>query len=417
MRQFRLAASIVLAACALAMSSQATDGPRDEGRQSGSPTIAFHAGSSALNIPFRYELGHIILPVQLADSVIVEMLLDTGFGVNGAILLDPALGQALHLQYAGRSPLGGGGTSSQMLADVAPNARLSLPGVTFGGQTLLVVTDAEPYRGYPARGIIGKTVFDCVVEIDYEGLEINLHDAASFRVPEGHTSLETTFTYGIPVVEATIESAGRAPLPVRLIVDTGAVQLLLFPWRTPGAELSERTVAGREGLLSRGFNGIVRGSTGRIDSLRLGPFTWSNVIASFPDSASWGSALVLGQDGMLGNDALRRFSVVFDYAHQRIHLKTNAGHAEPFESDMTGMIWEPTSEGGVAILDLIPGSPATECGIRISDRIVAVDGRVPREIGWAALETLFMAEGARIRLTIVRGGERLEKVLALRRLI
>ena len=387
------------------------------GAQPGSQPLHFHAGTSARDIPFRYEFGHIILPVLVADSLVIDMMLDSGFGVNGAILLDPAIGQALHLHYSGQTPLGGGGTSGQMFADVATNATLSVPGVTFSGQTLLVVTDAEPYRNFPARGIIGKTLFDCTVEIDYETSRLHLHDADTYRPPDGCTSLETTFTYGIPVVQATLAAEGAADVPVKLIVDTGAVQLLLFPWTSAGIQLPERLVTARERILSKGFNGIVLGSSGRIPRLHLGPYTLNNVVTSFPDSATWGSALVLGQDGMLGNDELRHFVVAFDYAHQRIHLKPNARFAEPFETDMSGMMWEPTPEGWLTVVDVIPDSPATESGIETGDLIVAIDGRSPAEWGWPALEALFMREGARARLTIERGKERLERALTTRRLI
>jgi hypothetical protein len=411
-----LFASLMTAVCTLIAPLTPPAELNAAGAQPGSQSIHFHAGTSARDIPFRYELGHIIVSVQVADSLAIDMMLDSGFGVNGAILLDPAIGEALHLRYSGQTPLGGGGTTP-MFANVATNASFSLPGVTFAGQTLLVVTDPEPYRSYPARGIIGKTVFDCTVEIDYETSRIHLHDADAYRPPDGCTSLETTFTFGVPVVQATLDRQGAAGIPVKLIVDTGAVQLLLFSWTSAGIQLPERLVTARERILSKGFNGIVLGSSGRIPRLHLGPYTLNNVVTSFPDSATWGSAMVLGQDGMLGNDGLRHFFVAFDYAHQRIHLKPNARFADPFETDMSGMMWEPTPEGSVSVVDVIPDSPATESGIETGDVIVAIDGRPPQESGWAALEKLFMQEGARARLTIERGNERLEKALTIRRVI
>lgn len=382
-----------------------------------SQSIRFHAGASARGIPFRYELGHIIVAVTVADSMPIDMMLDTGLGVNGAILLDPALGEALGLSYSGQVPLGGGGGAAPIRANVAQNVALSLPGVTFANQTLLVVTDPEPHRSFPTRGILGKTPFDCAVEIDYETGLLHLYEAASYRPPEGATPFETTFTYGIPVMEAAVSTEGATEIPVKLIVDTGAVQLLLFPWTDSRLRAPASSIAGGEQILSKGFTGTILGSTGRIARLKLGPHVLREVIASFPDSATWGSAGLLGQNGMLGNDGLRRFFVAFDYSRQMIHLKPNAQLQTPFETDMSGIVWEPAPEGSLLVLDVIPNSPATESGIAPGDVILSLNGQSALDLGWGELEKLLQREGVTLRLWIARGGQRLERTIVTRRLI
>ena len=381
------------------------------------PRVRFDAGTSARDIPFRFELGHIILPVRVADSVAVDMLLDSGLGVNGAILLDPAIGAALDLRYTGEVPLGGGGPSDPTRAKLAPGVTLSLPGVSFPGQSLLVVTDPEPYRGYPGRGIIGKTVFDCVVEIDYEKALIHLYDVNSYHPPEGSTSFATTSTYGVPVMDASISTDGSTEIPLKLMVDTGAMQLLLFTWADRSIRPPADLMAGRERVLSKGFTGTVLGSTGRIARLQLGPHRLRQVVTAFPDSATWGTALLLGQQGMLGNDGLCRFFVTFDYAHNQIHLKPNAQLEKPFETDMSGMLWEPTADGSLAVIDVVPDSPAVAGGIEKGDVIVALDGGSVKELGWANVERLLMQDGVTVHLTVLRGAERLEKTIVTRRLI
>jgi hypothetical protein len=289
--------------------------------------------------------------------------------------------------------------------------------VSFPGQTLLVVTDPEPYRAYPGRGIIGKTVFDCAVEVDYDATLIHLHDVNSYRPPEGSTCFATTFTYGIPVIEAEISMDGTAEIPVKLMVDTGAVQLLLFTWADRSIRIPSELLAGRDRVLAKGFTGTVLGSTGRIAHLELGPYVLRHVITSFPDSAAWGSALALGQHGMLGNDGLRRFFVTFDYAHNQIHLKPNDQLEKPFETDMTGMLWEPAAGGSMAVIDVVPDSPAAEGGIEKGDVIVALDRGPVKELGWVNVEKLLMQEGVAVHLTILRGVERLERTIRTRRLI
>ena len=110
-----------------------------------------------------------------------------------------------------------------------------LPGVTFSQQKLLVVTDAAPYANYPARGIIGKTVFDCVVEIDYDESVLHLYDSAAYEYEGSGETFDFEFSHGIPVIDAVVSIDGGEDVPVKMLVDTGAAQLLLFTFSSQAA--------------------------------------------------------------------------------------------------------------------------------------------------------------------------------------
>jgi hypothetical protein len=38
-----------------------------------------------------------------------------------------------------------------------------------------------------------------------------------------------------------------------------------------------------------------------------------------------------GADAIVGNNLLRRFNVIFDYAHDKIHVRPNRNRLEPFQ--------------------------------------------------------------------------------------
>jgi len=382
-----------------------------------SPNIRFHQGTSAREIPFSYEQMHIIVTVKVADALEIPMLLDTGFGFDGAILLDPEIGDRMGLEYVSEVQLGGGGGERPMTAKVAIGADLSLPGVTFSQQKLLVVNDATPYANYPAQGIIGKTVFDCAVEIDYDESALHLYDSASYAYDGSEETFDFEFSHGIPVIDAAVSIAGGGDVPVKMLVDTGASQLLLFTFSTQALHEPQKVIEGSTKLLSKGFTGTVRGSTGRITHLRLGKHTLEGVSTSFPDEESWGKAGVLGQNGMIGNDVLRRFFVVFDYSRQRIHLRPGRHIGDAFDWDMAGLVTEHTCKGTLDVLDVIVGSPAMENDIRPGDAIVAVDGRPVKGLTDSEIWNVFTRDGAHVKVTIDRSGENLEKILVLRRMI
>ena len=85
-----------------------------------------------------------------------------------------------------------------MTARVALGADLSLPGVTFSQQQLLVVTDAAPYTNYSARGIIGKTLFNCIMEIDYDAGVLHLYDSETYTYGGSGDELDFEFSHGYP---------------------------------------------------------------------------------------------------------------------------------------------------------------------------------------------------------------------------
>ncbi|MEZ4903564.1 MAG: hypothetical protein R2822_18260 [Spirosomataceae bacterium] len=92
--------------------------------------------------------------------------------------------------------------------------------------------------------------------------------------------------------------------------------------------------------MGRGLNGVINGSLGRIDKVRFGKYELDNVLASFPDSVSFGMKFASRNDrqGNIGCELLRRFHVTFNYSEHYMVLKPiKRRMKETFEHDMSGM--------------------------------------------------------------------------------
>ena len=74
---------------------------------------------------------------------------------------------------------------------------------------------------------------------------------------------------------------------------------------------------------------------GRLPRLQLGRFTLTEPGGPLR-SRSKGAFASSEFSGVIGGELLRRFKVIFDYAHKRMILEPNASLAEPFEYDMSG---------------------------------------------------------------------------------
>ena len=244
-----------------------------------SSSIRFAAGETALGIPFRLVDDQIVLPVRINDTLTVDMILDTGLGFDGAMLLDMRLGMQLGLtKYAQLVPLGGGGAQTPKIAGMATGTTLGLRGVTLGNRLLLVLQDSTSVTHWHAAGIIGKALMGCVVEIDFQKRVLNV----SRSLPNAGAALgheyPITFEQGIPVVSATVVTDRGTEVPVRLLVDTGSnLVLLLRPASRPDLRVPKRLVRPSGGVLGEGMNGPMRGSVGRVGQLRLGSLVLDDV--------------------------------------------------------------------------------------------------------------------------------------------
>lgn len=374
-------------------------------------------GESVAQVPFLMFDDHIFLTVTVNDAADLNMILDTGMGSAGAILLDPELGEELELEYVTEIELGGGGAGGAKSAWVAGGASLSLSDLRFEDQQLLVMEE-EVFEGHYADGIIGGTLFsDYAVGIDYDLSVLDFYRDLG-RDPSGYGhEFDLTFSYGIPVVDALLDLGGGSPVPVKLLVDTGVNDpLLIFTYSDERLDYGGPVIEGVERLLSEGLTGAVRGPTGRIPMLKVGPFVMNDVVASFPDEETMGPALVLGQNGMLGNEVLERFTVVFDYPESRMFLTPNDQHTRPFEYNTAGLVLE-IQRAGYRVKDVIKDSPADREGIRGGDLIVEINGRPVGGYTGSKLGQIFTDLGATVELTFERGAERFTRTLPLKRLI
>ncbi|MFH1011885.1 MAG: aspartyl protease family protein [bacterium] len=384
--------------------------------QSTGPYTLFAQGDRALDIPFELVDDMIIIRVTIDDSVDVKLVYDTGFGNSGAILYDPEMGRQLGLNYSGKVNLGGGGTEGGKFANIATNTKLSLPGVTFAQEVLLVLDKPDSFMmNLVFEGIIGGSLTRSVVVLDYDKSVLHLYDPASYTPDSEMIIFPVTFSYGIPVIDAEIEVEQGNTLAVKLLFDTGVpgMPLMLFTFSDKRLQRPNTTVE----LRGQGMGGEMMVQFGRIASMRLGPWALHHPVTAFVDSEAYGAATVLGQDGMLGHDTMQRFKVALDYAGGRIGLRPNMGFDRIYELNMTGMVAAPLRDGTLRVDYVMPTSPAANQDIQKGDLVLKIDGKDIRAISWEDLRRITTQAGENITLTIVRDSQSFNRTLLLRRLI
>jgi len=127
---------------------------------------------------------------------------------------------------------------------------------------------------------------------------------------------------------------------------------------------------------------------------------------------------------------LRRFKVIFDYPRKRVIFEKSAAFAEPFEADMSGLIWDVQQAAGTTasagesvarpsmrVTTVQAGSAAEAAGFREGDVLETLDGVAIAPRMGADIKKTLKREGETHTFGIVRGSERLELKLTTRRMI
>ncbi|TVT38332.1 hypothetical protein FNT36_19220 [Hymenobacter setariae] len=337
-------------------------------------------------VKFDTQRNLIIVAARLNGHGPYHFLLDTG--VSTSLLTNPDLADSLHLVRGEElRVIGTGGEDTPLRAYRTDNVRVELPGLVAPRMTWLLLSDdalnLSGYAGTRIDGILGAELFHAmVVTIWPMRGQLVCQAPDSYRAPRhGWASLPLHLNRGKAYLEASVEQllpAGSAgsPLPLRLVLDTGA-----------GHALSLETDADRRlhlppghlrTDLGRGLSGIVRGSIGRVGAIRLGRYRVPGVLTSFPDSGQVHKRLRehdSPRQGNLGYELLKRFNCVIDYPHQRLLLRPNAQGRQPFEHDMSGLGLVAAGPGYryCLVQSVEAGSPAAEAGIVVEEELVAIN--------------------------------------------
>ncbi|WP_128547407.1 aspartyl protease family protein [Larkinella soli] len=375
-------------------------------------------------IPFQLHSNLIIVPIRVNNSDTLHFILDTG--VSSVIITDPEALRKQPLRYTRKVKLSGAGEGGQLMASVAIDNLLSMGPMQATHQNIVVLDDdilhLSEYVGVPIHGIFGYEVFNnFVVTIDFQRKELILTNPKSYRYKRSQG-----FRYPItiqdtkPYTDVLALLEGNKTLPIRVVIDTGAGHALLIN-RSEDVRLPDKVIRAQ---LGRGLSGVINGNLGRIEKIRLGNFEMDNVVASFPDSSSFGLKIAQQaseRNGNIGCEILRRFRVTFNYQDKYLVLKpVKRILKQTFEHDMSGIELKARGNNyrSFYIAKVIDDSPAGMAGLRDGDEILFINNTPAGEMSISEIyKVLQKGEGKEISMLVRRNGNVVFASFALKRMI
>jgi hypothetical protein len=378
-------------------------------------------GIDKIKIPIELHNNLITIPVVINQQLPLKFILDTG--VRTAILTEKSYSDILGLPYSRQLSIASPGGEHLLTAYIANDISIYIPpGVMGRGHALLVLEkdylELRNFLGAEVHGVLGYELFSrFVVLINYQERYIELIDPAKFKAKRKYQTLPIDVQDTKPFLSTSVTFSGKKK-DVKLLVDTGASHsLILDPYSDPEIIVPEKNIAA---VIGRALGGEITGRIGRIEELSLGKYKLHRAIANYPDPNSYVDTLKAStvlRNGSLGGEVLNRFTVIFNYAAEKMYLKKNGSYKKPFQTNKSGISLK--AKGAklrtFEIIEVRENSPAEEVGILTGDLLVSVNGRPAGVFELNELTgELSSKPGRKLSLELNRNGQIVRKTIILR---
>ena len=369
-------------------------------------------------VPIELYSNYIYLQVNINNSAPLNFVLDSAAESS---ILNERVAKSLNLTLQEVKDLAvGTGEKTHKLSIVSDTAlRVGAAEIKPEYIAVLPLDELESYFGRRLDGILGADFFSrYVIEIDYERNIVTLHEPESFRYLGRGEHIPFHLVDNTPAITAKIQVPGRGIIAGDFVVDTGKTGA--FTINRPFVERHHLLESVPQSLArkSYGIGGESDQLLGRIDSLQIGSVTIAHPVTEF-SQATKGDLSSDKDAGLIGEEVLRRFKVIFDFSRKEMILEPRALITEPSEYDMSGIFL--TAEGNdlktIRAHKVFPNSPASEAGILEGDTLLEVSGKPTSEITLAQLKQMFKQLGQQYTLVLGRNGKKHEVKIKLRRLI
>lgn len=354
-------------------------------------------GTSSTTVPIEIVNNHIYVNVMLDDQGPYRFVLDSG----GDYIVTPELAAALRAKSSGGVKISGVGAVTEG-ASFAQIKSIAIGSAVVRNQYSLVLPIATGFgvsEGLRIDGMIGyQLLARFLTTIDYANSKLTLAmPSVSLALLAGTGVLPFYIDGTIPRVPISVDGISTSAE-----VDTGnrGTIELSSPFLAAHPALSGLAKT-PPGVVGFGVGGPAYARLGRIPTVQLGQFTFSNVIASFTYQTKGAFADPFNPVN-IGGGLLRRFSVTFDYPHQQMLLAKNAQYDGPFSYDRSGLFLI-DEDGAITVLSVFPGTPAAGAGLRKGDVIVTINGGPASNTTLPGIRTLFAGPAGNLVHLHIRG--------------
>ena len=318
---------------------------------------------------FTQLTGGIVIVKGLLDDIpdSLNFILDTG---SSGISLDSTTVEELHLfrQKSNFTVKGIGGIRN---VDFTYNHTLHFPNLPVE-KLDFHINDYELLSniyGIRIDGIIGASFFKrYIVKIDYDHFIVEIFSIGYIKYPKGGYIVHPTFQ-SLPASKQHIKDLEE--VEGNFIIDCGAGLNALLSQDFIDEHFNLAKDKKIFTTLNDGVGGKKRMNLTVIQSIQFGPYRFKKVpIYIFDDETNITDYPLYG--GLIGNDIMRRFNVILNYADGVFYFKPNMHFIDRFDYSYIGFNLY-VINGEIKVMDIITGSPGDKAGLKNEDILLGME--------------------------------------------
>ena len=358
-------------------------------------------------VAFNYN-NHLYFDAVIRDSIPARLVFDTG---NTNLLLDSTFyAENFAKQGTLRKAFVGGAGNGRQMANVDMSGwEYRVGSFAHKDQTAVVIN---------LRKILGNNVSGMFGMEFVRGRKVEFNYADEYMRILGEEQPDATYT--CIDCKWLDDSKTRILVPVKIALDatTSREGLFLVDMGSSGTISINSSSVAKMGLKNHpgvqkmvyavgGIGGSRTDNLVKLASVELGGLKVSNIRADYSGNAT-GALADKRYDGLIGNELLERFDVIFDFAGCKMWVRPNRNFDTPSHY-FFGVALTPHKDHWV-VNGLLEGGKAEKAGVKRGDRIVKINGKMPSEMSEAERKALTRSREP-WRATIDRNGTTSEIVI------
>ena len=281
------------------------------------------------------------------------------------------------------------------------NQKLRLPGLTvdslnfhINNYDILTSVYGEKIDGIIGYSLLSRYIFN----INYDNSTITIYSNGRFRYPRGGWLTEPVLRT-LPVQTARIRDAVTSTSRFLFDIGAGLCMMLNKEFVDDSGFLNKnRVLYAKE---AEGVGGKIDMQLTVIREIRMGPYKFKNVpVFIFNDTFNITSYPYLS--GILGNDILRRFNIILNYARKEFYMLPNSHFSEQFDYAYSGLELYLVDDK-IMLGDVAAKSPAALAGLKEGDMVIGINNTIGQNL--QSLKQALQNTNDKIRIIISRNGE------------
>jgi len=373
----------------------------------------FAFGGNAAQVPATFIGQRVFLPVQVNGGQPSLFELDTTARFSS---IDPGRAGDLALTTETSTTTADAATGS-----IVRNPVLGLEGVEVS-LPFLQVRSSENFAaivGHEYEGTLGADFFSrMIVEVDYGQQSVRLYDPGTFHYDGEGTAVPFTLNGITPVIRAKFGEMSGKSGEAEFLVNTALDAPVVF---ANGYAEAHKLYSSHMNSVPAAYSELDGGemvALAHLEGFQIGHFDAFSALAVFSrsDQTSAGDAKIAG---MIGGGMLRRYDVIFDYAHQQLIFQPGSQFTSDDREDMSGMVLIAKGPGlkQFVVEQVIPGTPAAKANIQKGDIVAGVDDEAAADMTLESVRKLFRNPVGQYIVLMERNGKTFEVKLQMHRRI